>query len=140
MTAEPVPVTADPLACPFSAVRLLPLDVVISALLVSVCVSLMPTIELDGATKPLWNCALRFGTRVVEAMDNGAVPVETVHAICELYVHAPEMAQAKFAAQKVFVCARTAGGKSSQRTVVRLAKRATATNTPKTNFLTVCRP
>ena len=43
-------------------------------------------------------------------MENGAVPVVTVETICELYVHAPEMVQARFAAQKVFVCARTAGG------------------------------
>lgn len=81
-----------------------PLDVVISDLFVSVWVSLMQAIELDGAAKPLWNCAFRLATTVVLAIENGAVPVVTVETICELYVHAPEMVQARFDAQNVFVC------------------------------------
>lgn len=54
----------------------------VSVLLVSVCVSLIPTIAEAGAVKPLSSCALRLGTTVVLAMLKGAVPVETVEIIC----------------------------------------------------------
>jgi len=51
-------------------------------LLVRVCVSVSPTMLPDGAVLPLCNCAFRFGTTVVLAIENGAVPVATVDTIC----------------------------------------------------------
>ena len=90
-------------------------------LLVSACVSLTPTIALPGAVKPLWNWLFKLATTLVEAMENGAVPVDTLETICELYVHAPEMVQARFAAQNVFVCGDpTRAAASNNRAAVRI--------------------
>lgn len=65
-----------------SKVTLFPLVAPVNVLFVRFCVSLTPTIALPGAVKPLWSCAFRFGTAVVEAMEKGAVPVATVEVIC----------------------------------------------------------
>lgn len=74
----------------------------VSVFAVKVWVSLTPTIALPGAVSPLWNCEFRFVTTVVLAMENGAVPVDTVEANCALSVQAPLIEQARLAAQKVF--------------------------------------
>ena len=47
----------------------------------SVCASFMPTIAEAGAVNPPCSCAFRFVTWVVLAMENGAVPVDTVEVI-----------------------------------------------------------
>lgn len=64
-----------------SSVTLFPFDAPVRVLFVRVWVSVTPTIALPGAVRPLCSCALRFGTTVVEAMENGAVPVVNVETI-----------------------------------------------------------
>ena len=55
----------------------------VSVLLVSVCVSDVPTIVPEGAVFPSTVSAFKFVTFVVEATANGAVPVVALNAEVE---------------------------------------------------------
>ena len=60
----------------------MPLDAVVTVLFVNVCVSVTPTIALPGAVNPLCSCAFRLVTTDVLAIENGAVPVDTLLTTC----------------------------------------------------------